>query len=218
METINETREDRLSGPAVLHHRGNSRRHRPLITVLLVLALLLLPVADQAQPQPRFTMLEACAAIVVIGTLTLALICVEIYDHTGNSTNLPAPPTPPSTNWVPPYWQTNTWPVAISIAPQMPLPAYDVSQMGYADTNGAAACVFTNVLPIVLNVGDSPGRLHPLYRITAWMSANGRQVLFNDTNGAPLWTGYAPWGKSPYCPLTIGTGKEPARFFSLSPQ
>lgn len=193
----------------------------------LTAALIAVPYQNRARPtNPDFTAIEGCVAIGIIGIMGAAVITVWCYNYTHpDPTNSPPidppivhpPPDDPGTN-APPV--TNN-PPHVVVQAAGDFPAVDVSGMGWQDTNATAVrdlVMFTNALPAVLWAGDKPDQLHPLYNITAWLSSAGRMVQYSDTNGLPLWTGYAPWGQTPSCPLPVGTGAEPARFYQLRPQ
>lgn len=195
------------------------------VTSFLILCLLGLQVG-QAQttppPRPNFVLVEACVALAIIGVLTVTLVCVTIYNHHGDATH-----TPPQflTNCPPQNIYTNGWPeapwtnepVAINLSGS-PLPAYDISALGFQDNNTDVQCLYTNTIAFYLDGGQSPGSLQPLYQVQAWLSGAGRMVQFQDTNGTTLGCLYATWDQIPRAPLFIGTGREPSRFYRVRPQ
>ena len=200
-----------------------------LLTLSLMVALIALPFESnqaQQQPQPKFTLLELCIVVPVLGLATVAVICYVWHEHTQPwptnsnqwSNSVPVQPDPPQTNEFGVF--TNNFASAkVYLLSGPPIAAMDISSQGCCDTNatlrgGGIAVMFTNLFQFTLKAGPSPDQLTPLYIVKGWLSAGGRLIEYEDPQGHYLSSSYAFWGSYPQAP-PIGTGLERARFMTF---
>lgn len=208
------------------------RLRQRIIGLTVMAALLCIPYLHaQLAPKPvkpAYTLIEACIATAVIGLMLVVYIGASCYNHVGNGTSSPplftndppgpiGPPPPSGTNDYPPW--TNP-PVAVNLSGG-PIPVYDISAMGFADTWGNDAIsrviLFTNSTIVTLLTGDDPNRLEPTFILQAWFSKAGRLLEFRDTNGVPVATNYARWGETNRAYLNLVKPGDQKKFFAIRP-
>jgi hypothetical protein len=109
---------------------------------------------------------------------------------------------------------TNSWDDAASL--------YDISSLGYTDTNGPTPVpVRYFVVGTVSNLMSSTDLVTwSNYTFNAWLSTNGMVTVLYDGSGVPVITNYGSGnstGATNTVPFGIWVGAEPHKFFRIVP-
>jgi hypothetical protein len=140
------------------------------------------------------------------------------YTNGPASTNAPTPAKP--YYWLPNAWLTN----AVSLMTQFSdTNGYDVSSLGYYDTNGASPSLIKSYLWGDVESFQSSTNLIDWanYKFQAWLSGSGLITVLSDGQGAPILTNYSaagPFGATNNVPVAIWVGREQMKFHRFKAQ
>jgi hypothetical protein len=192
-------------------------------------------------PKPDFTVVEFWCALALAG-LALWLYILWLR-HLEGPPMRPPPPPPVPTN-MPPGW-TNSGEVPFpAVQPAMPtnwtparafwLPAnwlqssqtnlisnadlYDITSLGYLDTNGTSAAPVNSYGTVtVSNLASSTDLITwSNYTLQFWFSTNGVETVLVDGGGEPVMTNYSAIGATTAVPFGIWVEPQGRKFFRLS--
>lgn len=189
-----------------------------LVIAGLAIALVMAPIEESRSdetPQPKSALLICGLVVLGVG----AVVIWQLYKVCKRLPPVDGSEIPPATNAPPAYTQAQ---IAAAVAsPTAGLATLsddgarvlDISSLGYVDGN--TGTYFIGRLDCQIQTSDNAISWVCAYRVSAWFGPAGSLYLFSDAAGNPVSTNYCRGGMG-QIPLSLGTGREPARFFRVA--